>query len=68
MTTLADQGYLLLVSSPRPLTYGELHRHVEGLTIPAEDDEALNTVVKLVRATLPDGSKWAAYSKDVILP
>lgn len=68
MTTFSDLGYLLLVTSPSPLTYQALHRHVEGLSIPAEDDPALNTVVKLVRATLPEGAKWAAYATEVELP
>lgn len=68
MNTFNDQGYLLLVTSPSRLSYGDLHRHIEGITIPAEDDGALNTVVKLARATLPEGSKWAAFAREVELP
>jgi len=68
MNTFNDQGYLLLVTSPSKLSYSDLRRHIEGITIPAEDDGALNTVVKLVRATLPEGSKWAAFSREVDLP
>lgn len=68
MNTFNDQGYLLLVTSPAKLSYPELHRHIEGITIPAEDDGALNTIVKLARATLPEGSKWAAFAREVDLP
>ena len=68
MNTFNDQGYLLLVTSPTRLSYSELRRHIEGITIPAEDDGALNTVVKLARATLPEGSTWAAFAREVELP
>lgn len=68
MNTFNDQGYVLLVTSPSKLSYGELHRHIEGLTIPAEDDAALNTIVKLARSTLPEGSKFAAFAREVDLP
>lgn len=68
MNTFNDQGYLLLVTSPSRLSYSELRRHIEGITIPAEDDGALNTIVKLARATLPEGSTWAAFAREVELP
>lgn len=60
-------GHLLLVASPEPITYAQLKRRVEGITIPAEDDEALSTVVKLVRATLPERATWAAASREIEL-
>ena len=68
LNTFNDEGYLLLVTSPSRLSYSDLRRHVEGITIPAEDGDALNTIVKLARATLPEGSKWAAFAREVDLP
>ena len=58
-------GYLLLVASSDAIAYAALHRRVEGVTIPIEDDEALSTVMKLVKATLPDGSRVAGYAREV---
>ncbi|HKO15412.1 MAG TPA: hypothetical protein VJU87_04180 [Gemmatimonadaceae bacterium] len=58
-------GYLLLIASPQAIAYTNLHRRVEGVTIPIEDDEALSTVMKLVKATLPDGTHVAGYAKEV---
>lgn len=61
----ATGGYLLMLASPTPLSYANIRRHVEGISIPLDDDEALNTVVKMVRATLPEGTAWAALSKEI---
>lgn len=62
---LASGGYLLMLASPSPLSYSAIRRRTEGVSIPLDDDEALNTVVKLVRGTLPEGSAWAALSKEI---
>lgn len=61
----ATGGYLLMIASPTPLSYTAIRRHVQGISIPLDDDEALNTVVKMVRATLPEGTAWAAQSKEI---
>lgn len=58
-------GYLLLVASPEPIPYATLERHVNGITIPIEDDEALSTVMKLVKAALPEGTQVAGYAQEL---
>ena len=58
-------GYLLLVASPNAIPYSMLRRRVEGVTIPIDDDEALSTVMKLVKATLADGSPLAGYAQEL---
>lgn len=60
-------GYLLMLASPTPLSYKAIRERTDGISIPLDDDEALNTVVKLVRSTLPEGSAWAALSKEIDL-
>lgn len=58
-------GYLLLVASPDNLAYSMLKRRVEGVTIPIEDDEALSTVMKLVKASLPDRARLAGWAAEL---
>jgi hypothetical protein len=58
-------GYLLLVASPDSISYPMLRRRIEGVSIPIDDTEALSTVMKLVKATLRDGSPLAGYAQDV---
>ena len=58
-------GYLLLVASPDNLAFSMLKRRVEGVTIPIEDDEALSTVMKLVKASLPDRARLAGWAAEL---
>jgi hypothetical protein len=58
-------GYLLLVTSPVRIPYSTLARHVNGVTIPIEDDEALSTVMKLVKSALPEGTPIAGYAQEL---
>jgi hypothetical protein len=58
-------GYLLLVASPAQIPLTNLQRRVNGITIPIDDDEALSTVMKLVKSTLPDGTALAGYAKEL---
>lgn len=58
-------GYLLLVTSPMPIPYSMLYRRVNGITIPIEDDEALSTVMKLVKSALPEGAPLAGYAQEL---
>jgi hypothetical protein len=58
-------GYLLLVASPTPIPYSTLTRRVNGITIPIDDDEALSTVMKLVKSALPDGAPLAGYAQEL---
>ncbi len=62
---IANGGYLLMVASPDSLAYSAIRHRTEGITIPLEDDEALNTVVKMVRGAIPEGAAWAALSKEI---
>jgi hypothetical protein len=58
-------GYLLLVTSSSQVPLSTLQRRVTGMTIPIDDDEALSTVMKLVKSALPDGSTVAGYAKEL---
>jgi hypothetical protein len=58
-------GYLLLVAAPSPIPYTMLERRVNGITIPIEDDEALSTVMKLVKSALPEGTPVAGYAQEL---
>jgi hypothetical protein len=59
-----QHGYLLIFASQEPLSYAALASRVAGLSIPIEDDDALNTVTKLIRATTSRNGPWAAYATD----
>jgi hypothetical protein len=58
-------GYLLLVASPAEISLAALQRRVNGITIPIDDDEALSTVMKLVKSALPDGANLAGYAREL---
>ena len=58
-------GYLLLVASPMRIPYTTLAHRVDGITIPIDDDEALSTVMKLVKSALPDGAPLAGYAQEL---
>ena len=58
-------GYLLLVASPTQIPFSSLQRRINGITIPIDDDEALSTVMKLVKSTLPDGTNLAGYAREL---
>jgi hypothetical protein len=57
-------GYLLIYASQEPLSYNTLKTRVSGLSIPIEDDDALNTVTKLIRATTKSSGPWAAFASE----
>ena len=58
-------GYLLLVASPTQIPLATLQHRVNGITIPIDDDEALSTVMKLVKSALPDGTVLAGYAREL---
>lgn len=58
-------GYLLLVASKDSISYPMLRRRVENVTIPIDDDEALSTVMKLVKASLPEGATISGYASEL---
>jgi hypothetical protein len=59
-----NRGYLLVYASQDALPYSALSTKVNGLSIPIEDDDALNTVTKLIRSTTNTHGTWAAYATD----
>lgn len=59
-----QHGYLLIYASQQPLPYNVLATRVAGLSVPIADDDALNTVTKLVRERTATSGPWAAYSTD----
>jgi hypothetical protein len=61
---MATSGYLLVYASEQPLPYNILATKVSGISIPIEDDDALNTVTKLIRETTRTTGTWAAYATD----
>jgi len=58
-------GYLLLVASPSQISYPTLRRRINGITIPIDDDEALSTVMKLVKSAVPEGGNLSGYAKEL---
>jgi hypothetical protein len=49
----ATPTYLLLVTSPQPLTYQRIIEKTAGVSIPSIETEALNAVAKAIKATIP---------------
>jgi len=59
-----QHGYLMIYASQQPLPYATLATRVAGLSVPIADDDALNTVWKLVRERTNTTGTWAAYATD----
>ncbi len=59
-----QHGYLLMFASQQPMPYSTLATRVAGLSVPIDDDDALNTVTKLIRETTHVTGPWAAYATD----
>lgn len=59
-----QRGFLLIYASQEPLPYHILSTRVSGISIPIEDNDALNTVTKLIRSTTNTTGPWAAYATD----
>lgn len=59
-----QHGYLLIYASQQPLPYNILATRVQGISIPIDDDDALNTVTKLIRSTTQTSGPWAAYATE----
>lgn len=59
-----QHGYLLVFASQQPMPYHTLATRVGGVSVPIDDDDALNTVTKLIRETTQLAGPWAAYATD----
>jgi hypothetical protein len=59
-----QHGYLLMFASQEPMPYHTLATRVAGISVPIDDDDALNTVTKLIRETTHVNGPWAAYATD----
>jgi hypothetical protein len=59
-----QRGYLLIYASQQPLNYSLLSTRVVGLSIPIDDDDALNTVQKLIRSVTQTTGPWAASASE----
>ncbi len=59
-----QRGYLLVYASQQPLNYSLLTTRVAGLTVPIDDDDALNTVWKLIRSVTQTSGPWAASATE----
>lgn len=58
--------YLLLLTSPQPLTYPAIFKVTAGVSIPIVEMEALNAVAKAVKSTLPEEPRrWAGHFVQV---
>ena len=60
----ALRGYLLIYASQDPLPYNILSTRVSGISVPIDDQDALNTVTKLIRESTHTTGPWAAYATD----
>lgn len=58
------RGYLLVFATQDSLPYNTLANRVSGISIPIDDDDALNTVTKLIRETTKATGQWAAYATE----
>jgi hypothetical protein len=65
LETGLGRGFLMLYMADDPLSPAAIVRRVEGMSIPMDDTEALNTVAKLVRSTTTGGQRWGAYAVGV---
>ena len=63
--TPSSRGFLLLYLSDEQLSPAAIVRRVEGLSIPMDDTEALNTVTKLIRSTTGGAQRWDAYALNI---
>ena len=59
-----QRGYLLIYASQEPLPYSALLNGVSGISVPIDDTDALNTVMKLIRERTHTTGKWAAFATD----
>ena len=59
-----QRGYLLIYASQEPLPYNILATRVSGISIPIEDNDALNTVTKLIRSETRTTGPWAAFATE----
>lgn len=59
-------SYILVYASQEPLPYNVLATRVGGISIPIDDDDALNTVTKLIRETTRTSGTWAAYAMEFV--
>jgi hypothetical protein len=59
-----QRGYLLVYASQEAVPYSVLSSKISGLSLPAYDDDALNTVTKLLRENSHTNGPWAAYATD----
>ena len=62
--SLLSHGYLLMYATSDSLPFSVLSTKVAGISVPIDDDDALNTVTKLVRETTRSRGTWAAYATD----
>lgn len=61
----ATSGYLLMLTSALPLSYAAVAPRVEGVTVPIEDDEALNAIAKQVLSTTDRSKPWSGYYQRI---
>lgn len=59
-----QRGYLLIYASQQPLPYSALVNGVSGISVPIDDSDALNTVIKLIRERTHTTGQWSAFATD----
>jgi hypothetical protein len=59
-----QHGYLLIFASQGAMPYSILSTRVSGISIPIEDNDALNTVTNLIRSSTKQIGPWAAFATD----
>ncbi|MDB4906797.1 MAG: hypothetical protein JWO05_1581 [Gemmatimonadetes bacterium] len=62
---LGPTGYLLLVATDAPMDPRTIRQKLAGVTIPLPEDDALNSVGKLVRSSTGSNVAWAGVAKPV---
>jgi hypothetical protein len=59
-----QRGYLLIYASQQPLPYNVLANSVSGISVPIDDSDALNTVLKLIHERTHTSGTWSAFATD----
>ena len=59
---MPQDSFILVYTSNDSLKYRDLTEHVIGVTVPGYNDEAFNTVTKLIRGASAGSGAWSAVA------
>jgi hypothetical protein len=65
MAESSGSGYLVAFTTQSPISWKELQRRVNGVSVPIGTNEALTVVLRLARASTTEDAPWAAVAVAV---